>query len=370
MPAYLDHNATTPVRPEAARAVAEALALSGNPSSVHGAGRAARRLLEESRETVAGFVGAVPAGVIFTSGGSEANALALTGLGRRLTVVSAVEHPSVLEAAESRLLPVSADGLVDPETLDRRLERLDGGEVLVSVMLANNETGVIQPVADLARVAHAHGALIHCDAVQAPGKLALDMAELGVDALSLSGHKLGGPQGVGALVLADPDFEVTPLVRGGGQERRRRAGTENLPGIAGFAVALRGLDPSEFGRLAGLRDVLESEVLNALPNVAVFGRKAPRLPNTICVAVPGLPAQTAVMALDLDGVMISAGSACSSGKVAPSHVLSAMGAGDLAGSAIRVSLGWTSTAGDIEAFLSAFVPLARRHPRQDAASAA
>jgi cysteine desulfurase len=370
MSAYLDHNATTPVRPEAARAVAEAMMVLGNPSSVHGAGRAARKVLEESRETVAAFAKAKPAGVIFTSGGTEANNLALTGLGRKLVVASAIEHPSVLKAAQCHLLPVNADGLVDPQGLARQLEHLGGRDLVVSVMLANNETGVIQPIAELARVAHANGALFHCDAVQAPGKLALDIAALGVDALTLSAHKLGGPQGVGALVLADPDLEVSPLIKGGGQEHSHRAGTENLPGIAGFAAAIRAMGEDEIQRMADLRDGLEAELLKALPGIAIFAKEAQRLGNTSSIAVPGLTAQTAVMALDLAGVMVSAGSACSSGKVAPSHVLAAMGAGDLAGSAIRVSLGWTSTAEDVEAFLKAFVPLAGRYMNEHAASAA
>jgi len=370
MAVYLDHNATTPVRPQAARAVADALGMVGNPSSVHGAGRAARRLLEESREAVAAFSKAAPAGVIFTSGGSEANALALTGLGRKTIIASAVEHPSVLKAAQCHVLPVTAEGLVEPQILERQLANLGGRDALVTVMLANNDTGIIQPIAELARIAHAHGALVHCDAIQAGGKLELDIAALGVDSLSLSAHKLGGPQGVGALVLADPDLEVLPLIKGGGQERGHRSGTENLSGIVGFAAALRELTNQDSQRMAVLRDGLEEELLNVLPGVTIFGRSVERLPNTCCLAFPGLTAQTAVMALDLAGVMISAGSACSSGKVAPSHVLAAMGAADLAGSAIRVSLGWTSTPKDVEAFVEAFVPLARRHESLDAASAA
>lgn len=370
MSSYLDHNATTPVRPEAVRAVADALGLAGNPSSVHGAGRAARRLLEESRETIAALVHADPAGVIFTSGGSEANGLALTGLGRRTVIASAIEHPSVLKAAQCHVLPVSGDGVAETQALEKLLDNLGGRDALVTVMLANNETGVIQPVAELARIAHAHGALIHCDAVQAPGKLDLDIAALGVDSLSLSAHKLGGPQGVGALVLADANQEVAPLIRGGGQERGHRAGTENLPGIAGFAAAVRAVEDDLVQRMAALRDRMECALLNALPGLSIFGRKAERLANTSCLAFPGLAAQTAVMALDLAGVMVSAGSACSSGKVAPSHVLTAMGAGELAGSAVRVSLGWTSAAADVEAFVDAFAALARRHGIQDAASAA
>lgn len=373
MTVYLDHNATSPVRPQAAEAVLAALGLTGNPSSVHGAGRAARRLLEDSRETVAALVGAQSSGVVFTSGGSEANALALSGLGRKTVIASAVEHPSVLKAAQCHLLPVNGDGVVEVAALERILSSQGGRDTVVAVMLANNETGVIQPVTELARVAHAHGALLHCDAVQAPGKLAVDMTVLGADSLALSGHKLGGPQGVGALVLADPDLELTPLIKGGGQELRRRSGTENLPGIAGFAAAAAAVQQDLAGetqRLAELRDRLEAALLEALPETVLFGRNVSRLVNTTCLAVPGLTAQTAVMAMDLAGVMISAGSACSSGKVAPSHVLAAMGAGDLAAAALRVSLGWTSTADEIDRFVDAFVALARRRDEKLAASAA
>jgi len=370
MAVYLDHNATTPVRPQAAQAVADALCVLGNPSSVHGAGRAARRLLEESRDAVAALVGGDPAGVIFTSGGTEANGLALSGLGRKTVIASAVEHPSVLKAAQCHVLPVNGEGVAEAAVLERLLGNLGGRDTLVTVMLANNETGVIQPVAELARIAHAHGALIHCDAVQAVGKIAVDMAALGVDSLSLSAHKLGGPQGVGALVLADPNQDLAPLIKGGGQERSHRAGTENLPGIAGFAAAARAVSVDGASALADLRDGLEMALLEAVPGITIFSRGVERLPNTLCLALPGLTAQTAVMALDLAGVMVSAGSACSSGKVAPSHVLTAMGAGALAAAAIRLSLGWTSCAADMNAFVEAFVPLARRHELQDAASAA
>ncbi|HVI51546.1 MAG TPA: cysteine desulfurase family protein [Candidatus Sulfotelmatobacter sp.] len=370
MSAYLDHNATSPVRPDVIQAIADALGVIGNPSSVHGAGRSARRLLEESREAIAAFVGAEPSGVIFTSGGSEANALALSGLGRKTVIASAIEHPSVLKAAQCHVLPVNGDGVAELQALEKLLANLGGRDALVSVMLANNETGVVQPVAELTRIAHAHGALVHCDAVQAAGKLDLDIKALGVDCLSLSAHKLGGPQGVGALVLADPNIDVSPLIKGGGQERSHRAGTENLSGIAGFAAAVRTVEDGGAERMAVLRDGLECALLNAVPGLTIFGRNVDRLPNTSCLAVPGLTAQTAVMALDLAGVMVSAGSACSSGKVAPSHVLTAMGAGALAGAAVRVSLGWNSTAADVDAFVEAFTALARRHEIQDAATAA
>jgi cysteine desulfurase len=358
---YLDHNATTPLRPEAAAAVTEALAMTGNPSSVHRFGRHVRRKIETAREAVAALSGARPEGVIFTSGGTEANNLALAGMGRTRILVSAGEHVSVLNADPGAArIALSGVGLVEPVALDARLGESET-PALVSIMLANNETGAIQPIAELARVARRHGALIHCDAVQAAGKLPLDMETLGVDLISLSAHKLGGPPGVGALVLA-ADLEVAAALRGGGQERGRRAGTENLPGIAGFGAAagaaLAGLDKA--AALVELRDALERRLRQLAPDIRIFAEAAPRLPNTCCFAAPGLAAETQVMALDLAGVAVSAGSACSSGKVAPSHVLAAMGAGAAAATAIRVSLGWTSEAADIEHFLEAWGALYNR----------
>jgi cysteine desulfurase len=381
-PVYLDHNATTPVRPEAAAAVAAALAVGGNPSSVHGAGRAARRTVERARENVAALVGARPEEIVFTSGGTEANHLALLGTGRRL-VVSAIEHDSVLRVNnavmagldpaihvgrsahslargvdgrvkpghDDRVAPVRSDGIVDLDALERLIEP----GALVSVMLANNETGVVQPVGEVARIAQAKGALLHCDAVQAVGKIPVDVAALGADLVTLSAHKLGGPQGVGALVART---EIASLLRGGGQERGRRAGTENVPGIAGFGAAAAAIDLGDGPRMAALRDALEAELSG---EAVFFGREAARLPNTSCLATPGVKAETQVIALDLDGVMVSAGAACSSGKVRASHVLGAMGvAPELAGSAIRVSLGWTSTESDVDRFIAAWRRLLHR----------
>lgn len=340
---YLDHNATTPVRPEAAAAVAAALARVGNPSSVHAAGRAARRDVERARERLAALVGAAPEEVVFTSGGTEANNLALRGAGRAV-VVSAIEHDSVLNAVEAPLVvPATRAGIVD---LDALAAMLPEG-ALVSLMLANNETGIVQPVAEAAALVHARGGLLHVDAVQAAAKVPVEMRALGADMMTLSAHKLGGPQGVGALVTR---AEVAAQLRGGGQERGRRAGTENVPGIAGFGAAASA--GGDYGRLAVLRDAIESELAG---EAVFFGCGATRLPTTTCLALPGVPAETQVIALDLAGVMVSAGSACSSGKVRPSHVLTAMGVGaDLAASAIRVSLGWTSVAADVEAFLRAW----------------
>jgi cysteine desulfurase len=360
--AYLDWNATAPLRPAAAAAVAEALALCGNPSSVHRWGRAARRRVEDARVAVAALVGAAAEDVIFTSGGSEANHLALIGAGRERVLVSAVEHDSVrLACADTETIPVDVNGLVDLAALARLLAA-DPRPALVSVMLANNETGIIQPVAEIAAMAHAYGALFHCDAVQAAGKIPIDAAAIGADLVSLSAHKLGGPQGVGAVV-ADAAFDLTPLLRGGGQERNRRAGTENVPGICGFgaaaAAAMAGI--AVYQGVRGLRDGLEREVALAAPDAVVFGAAVPRLPNTSAIAMPGMTAETQVIALDLDGVMVSAGAACSSGKVRPSHVIAAMGAGpELAAATIRVSLGWSTTAAEIDQFVQAWMRLYRR----------
>ena len=364
-PVYLDYNATAPLRPEAAAALEEALRETGNPSSVHAFGRRARRRVEDAREAVAALVGARPAGVIFTSGGSEANNLALSGLPAGRILVSTVEHDSVLQAAPgARRLPVDAEGRVELDALAAALEEDDGagGPALISVMLANNETGVIQPIAEIAALARARGALVHCDAVQAAGRLDIDLAALGGAALSLSAHKLGGPQGAGALVLAE-GVAVAPLIRGGGQERRRRAGTENVPAIAGFgAAAAAVLDtPKPDSELAGLRDGLEARLQALAPELVVFGAQAARLANTSCFALPGLSAETQLMALDLAGIAVSSGAACSSGKVEPSHVLQAMGADrETAAAAIRVSLGWATTAAELERFIEAWDGLYRR----------
>jgi cysteine desulfurase len=352
---YLDWNATAPLCPEAATAIHAALALGGNPSSVHGRGRAARQLVEDARETIAALVGAPTDGVIFTSGGTEANHLALLGSGRERVLVSAIEHSSVLQAVpDAERIPVDAKGFVDLAALTALLEA-DPRPAVVSVMLANNETGVIQPVREIAEIAHAHGALFHCDAVQAVGKVAVLLAAIGADLMTLSAHKIGGPSGIGALVSAGA--EPTPLLRGGGQERNRRAGTENLSGIAGFAAAAGACDPGEHDNVRELRDGLEA----SLPDAIIIGADAPRLPNTSSIAMAGVPAETQIIAFDLDGVMVSAGAACSSGKVGPSHVLVAMGvAPQLANATIRVSLGWSTSEADIAHFIDAWTALYRR----------
>lgn len=361
---YLDHNATSPLRPEARAAMLAAFEAGGNASSVHMEGRAARALVDDARETVAGALGCLPDMVVFTSGGTEANNMALKGaaaIGVRRLVVSAVEHSSVLATAAASGLPVDAvsvdgNGLIDLPALDALLGK-DEAPALVSVQVANNETGAIMPLAEVVAIARRHGAFIHSDAVQGLGKLALRWAMLGVDMMSVSAHKLGGPQGVGALVLRD-GLGLAPLVHGGAQELKRRAGTENVAAIAGFAAAL---SAAEAGDCAALRDRLEVELRRAAPQVTILAEAAPRLANTTSFALPGLDSATALMAFDLAGIAVSSGSACASGKVARSHVLAAMGiAPELAAGAIRVSLGWNTTDADIERFAAAWSLIAAR----------
>ena len=360
---YLDWNATAPLRPEAAAAMSEALGRWGNPSSVHRRGRAARQIIERAREAVVGLLGdADPSGVIFVSGGTEANHLALLGAGRERVLVSAVEHDSVRSAVPAaEIIPVGPEGIVSLDALEQLLAA-DGRPALVSVMHANNETGVIQPIAEIAVIARRHGAVFHCDAVQASGKVALELDAIGADLITLSAHKIGGPPGVGALVVTG-GVELAPLLRGGGQEHRRRAGTENLPGIAGFAAAAAAAatEIPVYKRVAALRDGLEAEIAAIAPDAVVLGVAANRLPNTSAIAMPGVAAETQVVAFDLDGVMVSAGAACSSGKVGPSHVLAAMRVDpQIAASTIRVSLGWSSTEAEIDHFLRAWTALYRR----------
>jgi cysteine desulfurase len=359
---YLDHNATTPVRPEAAAAAAAILAMTGNPSSIHRFGREMRRRLEDARERIAGLVSAAPAEIVFTSGGTEANALAVRGSGRRRVLVSAIEHASV-QAAVGGAEPVAVDGdgVIDCGALEAMLDA-DPTPALIAVMLANNETGVIQPVAEVAALARRHGALVHCDAVQAAGKIPIDADALGVHFLSISGHKIGGPAGSGALVVRG-DAPLAAELGGGGQERGRRAGTENLAGIVGFGVAaeIAAADLSVAGRLARWRDDLERRVVALAPAAAIFGASVARLPNTSCLAMPGVTSAVQLMAFDLAGLAVSAGSACSSGKIARSHVLEAMGvSADEAANAIRVSLGWTTTLQEIDRLVGAWGALYTR----------
>jgi cysteine desulfurase len=381
---YLDWNATAPLRPEARAATLAALDAAGNPSSVHGEGRAARGLVEEARGQVAALVGADPRNVVFTSGGTEANMLALAPIledgGQRCErlLVSAIEHPSVLAggrfpSAAVERLPVTGGGQFDLAAFERRLAA-GGGRVLVSLMLANNETGVVQPVSEVAALAHAAGALLHVDAVQAAGRIPCDINTLGADLLTLSGHKIGAPKGVGALIRREAALQLAdPLIKGGGQERGLRAGTENVAGIAGFGAAAAAAGErlaSDAPRMAVLRDRLEAGLKAASPEIVIFGAQMPRLPNTTLFARPGMKAETAIIALDLEGVAVSSGAACSSGKVQPSHVLAAMAVPpQLARGAIRVSLGQTTAESEIDRFIEAWIKVSGALPKpQDIAA--
>ncbi len=365
VPVYLDYNATTPVVPAAAEAVASALrGTFGNPSSLHAAGQRARRALDEARVAVAALIGAEPGQVIFTSGGTESDNLAVRGAleaapaNRRRLVVGAVEHEAVLNTALAlqrrgwpvTIVPATHQGVVTPEALSRHL----GLDVaLVSIMLANNETGVVQPVAALAALAHAAGAILHTDAVQAIGKIDVDVRELGVDLLTLTAHKFGGPKGAGALWIRR-GIPMASVLTGGRQERNRRPGTENVPAIAGFGVAATLAGSSREGRrvVRARRDRLEQGVLAAVPGSAVNGGGAERVPNTTNISFPGIEAESLLIALDLEGIAVSTGAACSSGTLEPSHVLRAMGlpAGRVQ-SAIRFSLGPETTDQEIDRVL-------------------
>jgi len=371
---YLDWNATAPLRPQAQEALREAFAVVGNPSSVHAEGRAARQLVEKAREQVATLVGAQPGNVFFTSGGTEANMLALTPAietagekrPRDRLLMSAIEHPSVRTGGRfSRELvqdvPVMADGRADLAALAVAVGK--ASRPLVSLMIANNETGVVQPVAEAATIVHAAGGLLHVDAVQAPGRISCDIGMLGADLLTVSAHKLGGPKGVGAIVRRGDDVHFPdPLLRGGGQERGVRAGTENVAGIAAFGAAAETAQRqsvAEAAHMKHLREVLESGLRTISQSIVIFGETAARLPNTTLFAAEGMKAETAVIAFDLEGVAVSSGAACSSGKVQPSHVLGAMGVPEpLLRGAVRVSLGWSTTQADVERFLDAWRKLA------------
>ncbi len=370
--AYLDYNASAPLRPEVREAMIAALAGAGNASSVHHEGRRARALIETAREDVARLAGVAPAQIVFTSGGTEANVMALSpawlpGGGSGRLFVSAVEHPSVLKGGQFapeavEILPVDADGILDVAAAERRLgdwrAANSDAPFMASLMLANNETGAVQPVGAFAAIVHALGGILHCDAVQAGGKLPLEAIARTADLMSLSAHKIGGPKGAGALVLANGRLGFAkPLISGGGQERGYRAGTENTAAIVGFGVAaaIAARELAGVKRLEVLRDRLEADVLGIAADAVIFARTAERLPNTLCFAVAGMSAETLLMAFDLGGVALSAGSACSSGKIERSHVLTAMGvAPELAGAAIRVSLGWNSTERDADQFRGAW----------------
>ncbi len=355
---YLDANATEPLRPEARAAVLAALDVVGNPYSIHRAGRIARAVMEDAREAIAARFGSKPADTVFTSGGTEADALAVHALGRqagRRVIVGATEHDAIRAAApDAEVLPVDLDGVADLDVLATLLAQ--GGPALVCLMLANNETGTLQPVAAAAELCRRAGALLHVDAVQAAGRVPVDLRALGAHSLALSAHKLGGSKGAGALLLTPELTALSPLISGGGQERGRRGGTPSLPAITGFAAAASA--NSDRSHLLPLRDAIERAAFAA--GGIVLAADVARLDNTSCLALPGIRADTQVIALDLDGFAVSAGAACSSGKVTESHVLAAMGLGPLATQAIRVSLPWNVTPEDVAAFLLAYARMAER----------
>jgi cysteine desulfurase len=363
---YLDANATQPLRPAARDAILAAFAVIGNPSSVHQSGRRVRRIMEDAREAIARRFGGQPQDLVFTSGGTEADATAVHAMsrGRRL-LISAIEHDAVRSAvtdaarsaaADAVTMPVHPDGVIDLQALEQQLS--DGVASLVCLMLANNETGVIQPVAEAAMICRRHGAVLHVDAIQAAGRIPVRLDLLGAHSLAISSHKLGGPAGVGALLLAPDAPFAEPLIGGGGQERGRRGGTPAVALIAGFAAAAQASETDDLLHLANLRDTAERAAVAC--GAVVCGDPNRRLPNTTCIALPGAAAGVQVIALDLEKIAISAGSACSSGKVQTSHVLHAMGLGALAGQAIRVSLPWNVTRADIDAFATAYQRVAAR----------
>ncbi len=370
---YLDYNATAPVIQEAQEAVRLGLSETGNPSSVHSEGRAAHRRLEEARAIVAAAVGGRSGDVIFTSGGTEANALALHAQNYDHLIVSAIEHESVLRNAQATgaqldLIPVNQSGLVDLGALQKLLA-LRKGKTLVSVMLANNETGVIQPLAEVVDLVREADAFIHCDAVQAFGKLPCDLKALGVDSLAISAHKFGGPPGIGALVTR-AQLTLSPFLRGGSQENRRRAGTQNLPAILGFAAAAMHLPHrlADQSRQTELRNHLESRIRTQAKDAIFYGAETARLANTSCIGMPSMEAETQVMALDMAGFAVSAGSACSSGKVTASHVLQAMGAdAQAARQAIRISIGPETSRQHIDQFCDAWCEVYSRAKSRPAA---
>ncbi len=351
---YLDHNATTPLKPEVREIMLQKLSSPGNASAIHKVGRTARRDIEEARVQIMRLVNAGSrAVVIFTSGATEANNLVLKGCGCERILVSAIEHPSVLQArSDSEIIPVLLNGVIDLAALDKMLEGNDRS-TLISVMLVNNETGIIQPIDKVMEIAKKRGALVHTDAVQAAGRLPLDLQKMGVDYLTLSAHKIGGPQGAGCLILSNC-VSVLPQIFGGNQEKNMRAGTESVAAIAGFgkAAELAIRDMAAFQKLSVLRDKVETELKRIAPALHIFGRDMLRVANTTMFTLAGASSETQLIALDLAGICVSNGSACASGTVKASHVLKAMDVAEAeAGSALRVSLGWNSTEKDVDYFI-------------------
>lgn len=359
---YLDYNATAPLRPEAAEKLKELEGLPLNASSVHGGGRKARSILEDSRRKLAQMLGAFPAEVIFTASGTEGNNSVLRSHPAESRFVSAAEHASVLNAGAGIRVPVDENGVTRLEDLEKILP-LEGG-FLLSMMLANNETGVIQPVKEIARLVHARGGFIHTDAVQAFGKIPFDFSDLGVDYLTIAAHKMGGPVGAAALLVRNGS-PFLPYLTGGAQESRRRAGTENIAAIAAFIAAAEAVDYAGLQALRLRLDALETACADSAGEAGlsdiIAGKAAPRLPNTSCILLPGVAAETQLIRFDLEHIAVSAGSACSSGRVEVSHVLRAMGmAQDRAASAVRVSGGWNTTQEDLDAFARAWQAMLRQ----------
>ena len=355
---YLDYNATAPTRPEVIAIINECLSAPHNASAVHSFGREGRKIVECAREKIAALVGVPPAQIIFNSGATEGNNTVLRHFTKERVLVSAIEHPSVLETVpKSDRIPTTPEGVLDLETFEILLKAEK--TALVSVLLANNETGIIQPVKEAAALAHKHGALFHCDAVQAAGRIPIDMAALGIDFFTLSAHKIGGPQGIGALALGICGITPT-LLHGGGQEKSARAGTENVAGIAGFGIAAE-LAQDGIQDYQNKTRALQTKLETTLKNIKIYGKNAPRVANTTLFSQPGVSSETLLIALDLEGVAVSNGSACSSGRVQPSHVLKAMGVSDEeTTSAIRISTGWNTTQNDIDRFIKVWQNITSR----------
>lgn len=355
---YLDFNASTPLRSNVISAMVEAFQHYGNPSSVHKFGRTARHCIETARDTLAEHLGVRSTQIIFTSGGTEANNFVIkaTKAEGRQILISAIEHESIDRSApEAKTVPVNSDGSINLDALDELLSKIPTDTALVAVMLANNETGILQPISEIVAIAKHYGAKVHCDAVTAFTKIPFTYKDLSVDYLSLSSHKIGGPKGIGALVIPE-NQQLPSFIHGGGQEKGHRAGTENMVGIVGFAQAVKDAKEDPWNEITILRDDMEEEILAKFPTTPIYGRGGPRLPNTSYIGMPGVPTLKQLMAFDLDGFAVSAGSACSSGKVAPSHVLKAMGvAPGPSTEALRVSLGWNTSAQEVSQFTKAWL---------------
>lgn len=361
---YLDYNATAPMRPEVVSRMQEIMAQPYNASSVHALGRKAKRILEDGRQLLAERVSCFPAEVVFTASGSEANNMVLRGFQDRPIFVAASEHVSVIETAKrlgGDILPVTSQGLVDMDALESKLRHL-GRPALVSVMLANNETGVIQPIREIAALVHHYDSLLHTDAVQMLGKRPVDIGLLGADMMTLSAHKMGGPVGVGALIVRE-GITLPPMLTGGNQELGRRASTENIAAIAGFASALESAHSAEdwTSRVGEKMKDIKRRIHQEFPTVIIAGEEVERLTHVLSILLPGVTSEAQLMHLDLAGICVSAGSACSSGRIAPSHVLHAMGFSEaVASSVIRVSAGWKTTDAELDAFYECWSEMAQR----------